>query len=153
MDLALKFQFSHTAWATLCPPYVPFRNVPNLCYPSHSLFCNGQVVWADIRWRYLRRARVPRATGVYALNPRLLDVFGDPRRVPYMITRAHRLIPYIRTLNHEHVVRPGCYHYTTEFPEPFPAGFSRVWVENGQAITPLISPPFFIKASEQSHRF
>ena len=59
--------------------------------------CNGQVVCADIRWRYLRRARVPRTTGAYALNPRLLDVFGDPRRVPYMITRAHRLIPYIHS--------------------------------------------------------
>ena len=62
--------------------------------------CNDQVVCAAIRWRYLRRARVPRTTGGYALNPRLLDVFGDPRRIPYLITRAHRLIPYIRTLNH-----------------------------------------------------
>jgi hypothetical protein len=85
--------------------------------------------------------------------PSTLDVFGDPIRIPYLITRAHRQIPFIRTLNHGQVVRPGSHHYTTEFLEPFPAEFSRVWIENGQAIGPLISPPFFIKAPEQSHRF
>lgn len=80
--------------------------------------CDGQVVCADIRWRYLRRTRVPRTTGAYALNPRSLDVFGDPIRIPYLITRAHRPIPFIRTLDHgQSCVRPGSYHYTPEFSE------------------------------------
>lgn len=81
----------------------------------------GQVVCADIRWRYLRRARVPRTTGAYALNPRSLDVFGDPRRIPYLIT----------------LMRPGCYHYTTEFREPFTAESSR---KPGRRMDKLLHP-------------
>lgn len=61
-----------------------FHSEIYVCYPSHSPFA-GQVVCAGIRWRNLcdlRRARVPRPTGAYTLNPRLLDVFGDDIRDP-----------------------------------------------------------------------